>query len=270
MAARSIVRGPTSPIRTMTRPAVMRIDLLDGFAVHLDGVPTDLPPVAQRLVAFVAMHRRALHRSYVAGCLWPNTMERRAAANLRSALWRVNQACSELIAATANHVRLHVDVAVDVRDLESLAYSVLDEIPSPVTFAGMDAMLRADLLPDWADEWVTVERQRIRQLRLHALEALCRQRSAIRQFGHAVHFGLSAVAAEPLRESAQRAVIGAYLAEGNWWDALRQYETYRRLLSEELGVEPSPQIVALVGGASSSSAVGAWPAEDLRHRATTA
>jgi DNA-binding SARP family transcriptional activator len=248
----------------------MRIDLLDGFALHLDGVRADLPPVAQRLVAFVAMHRRALHRSYVAGCLWPDSAERRAAANLRSALWRVKQACSELIAATANHVRLHVDVAVDVRDLESLAYSVLDESPSSVTFARMDAVLRADVLPDWADEWVTVERERIRQLRLHALEALCTQRSAMRQFGHAVHFGLAAVAAEPLRESAHRAVIGAYLAEGNWWNAFRQFETYRRLLADELGVEPSPQIVALLGWDPSATAAGSWPAAGITDSATRA
>jgi DNA-binding SARP family transcriptional activator len=247
MAARSTVRGGAASPLTVLRPGALQLALLDGFALHLDGVRTELPPGAQRLLAFVALSGRAVHRSHLAGRLWPDSTERRAAANLRSALWRVNQACTDLIMARTDHVLLRRDVAVDVRDLESLAYTVLDESPSTATFARMDAVLRADVLPDWTDEWVLVERERIHQLRLHALEALCRQRSAVRQFGHAVHFGLAAVAADPFRESAHRAVIGAYLAEGNRWDAVRQFHTFRRLLADELGVEPSAQLAALVG-----------------------
>ena len=30
-----------------------------------------------------------------------------------------------------------------------------------------------ELLPDWYDDWVLLERERFRQLRLHALDALC-------------------------------------------------------------------------------------------------
>jgi DNA-binding SARP family transcriptional activator len=168
---------------------------------------------------------------------------------------------------------LRGDVAVDIRDLEALAYAVLDESPSTATFARMEAVLRADVLPDWTDEWVTVERERIHQLRLHALEALCVQRSALRQFGHAVHFGLAAVASDPLRESAHRAVIGAYLAEGNWWDAVRQFQTFRRLLVDELGVEPSAELASLVGQARSSTGTAGWPTDRTsgsRRRGTAA
>jgi DNA-binding SARP family transcriptional activator len=259
MAARSTARGGVASPLTMVRPAALQLDLLDGFALHLDGLRTELPPGAQRLLALVALSRRAVHRSHLAGRLWPESTERRAAANLRSALWRVNQACTDLILATTDHVLLRMDVAVDVRDLESLAYAILDENPPAAPFARMDAVLRADVLPDWTDEWVLVERERIHQLRLHALEALCAQRSSTGQFGHAVHFGLTAVAADPFRESAHRAVIGAYLAEGNRRDAVRQFNNFRRLLLDELGVEPSAQLAALVG-VPSPRAAGAWPA----------
>jgi DNA-binding SARP family transcriptional activator len=78
------------------------------------------------------------------------------------------------------------------------------------------------------------------------LEALCEQLTAASQFGLAIHFGLAAVAGEPLRESAHRVVIKAYLAEENHCEALRQYEVYRRLARTELDVEPSSSLKALV------------------------
>ena len=61
----------------------------------------------------------------------------------------------------------------------------------------------------------------------------------------AVEAGLAAVAAEPLRESAHRALIAAHLAEGNRSEAMRQFEFYRMLLGKELGLEPSAMMASL-------------------------
>ena len=97
-----------------------------------------------------------------------------------------------------------------------------------------------ELLPDWYDDWVMIERERLRQLRLHALEIVCRRLAAMRLFGPAVDAGLAAVLDEPLRESAQRALIEAHLAEGNRSEAIRQYNSYRERLYTELRLEPSP------------------------------
>ena len=62
----------------------------------------------------------------------------------------------------------------------------------------------------------------------------------------ALDVGLAAVAGEPLRESAQRALVRVHLAEGNVGEAIRQYRLYRRLLSEQLGIEPSRLMEDLV------------------------
>jgi DNA-binding SARP family transcriptional activator len=96
-----------------------------------------------------------------------------------------------------------------------------------------------DLLPDWYEEWVVVERERYRQLRLHALEALCVELVARQRFAQAVQAALVAVAGEPLRESANLALIRAYLAEGNVCEAMRHYQSFRDLLWDELRVVPS-------------------------------
>jgi len=58
----------------------------------------------------------------------------------------------------------------------------------------------------------------------------------------------TAVAAEPLRESAQRALITAHLAEGNQGEAIRQYRQFQHHLSVELGVQPSIDLQELMRG----------------------
>ena len=103
-----------------------------------------------------------------------------------------------------------------------------------------------ELLPEWFDDWIVVERERLRQVRLHGLEALCDRLSAAGHHSQAVQVGIAAVADEPLRESAQRTLIQAHLAEGNVSEAVRQFQVYRRLLREELGVGPSAALEGLV------------------------
>jgi DNA-binding SARP family transcriptional activator len=43
-------------------------------------------------------------------------------------------------------------------------------------------------------------------------------------------------------------VIEVHLAEGNPAEALRQYESYRRLVRDELGLTPTAEIRSLVAG----------------------
>jgi DNA-binding SARP family transcriptional activator len=112
--------------------------------------------------------------------------------------------------------------------------------PSVDAFAG-------DLLPDWDEDWILFERERLRQLRIHAMEALTRRFIAARRYAEAVDAGLAAVAADVLRESAHRALIEAYLGEGNIADARRQYEQFRSLLWDSLSLQPSADLARLVG-----------------------
>ena len=106
--------------------------------------------------------------------------------------------------------------------------------------------LAGDLLPDWYDDWVLIERERLRQLRLHALESLAIRRLDAGRYGEAAVAALAAVSIEPLRESAQRVLIRIHLAEGNVGEAVRQYRLYRNLLSDEMGLYPSEQIETLL------------------------
>ncbi len=103
-----------------------------------------------------------------------------------------------------------------------------------------------DLLPDWYDDWAVVESEEWRQLRLHALDTLAERLTAAGRYADATSAALAAVKAEPLRETAHASLIRVYVAEGNRAEALAAYERYRAVLKEDLGLEPSPRIEALI------------------------
>lgn len=226
---------------------VAELGLLHGFEVRLGGRSVELPVSVQRLVAFLALHERPLQRLHVAGSLWLDSSEDHANASLRTALWRLGRQDCTLVEASGNQVGLAPGVTVDLHQARAQARRVLRH--EPATAEDLDALCFAgELLPDWYDDWVLVERERFRQLRLHALEELCAELTAAGRFAAAIEAGHASVAAEPLRESAHRLLVVAYLAEGNPGEAIRQYRFFRDLLLSELGLEPSPQMEQLVAG----------------------
>ena len=107
-------------------------------------------------------------------------------------------------------------------------------------------VLSADLLPDWYDDWVLLEGEDWRQLRLHTLEALARQFTTDGRYGDATGAALAAVRADPLRESPHTTLIHAHLAEGNQSEAIREFDRYRAQLRSELGLEPTAELQALI------------------------
>ena len=245
----SLVAAASRPARTErtagTNPAVT-LQLLTTFAVACDGRRVGVPMSVQRLVAFVAVQNRPVLRVHAAGSLWPNTSERRAAANLRSALWRLKRYQHPILDADALELRMSPAVSVDLHVAEVLA----KELVCLRDFEGVvvdPAVLAGDLLPDWYDDWVLIERERFRQVRLHALETICDRLSAAGRTSEALAAGLAALESEPLRESAHRALVRVHLAQGNVIEALRQYRFYCSLV-RRLEIAPSEQMEALVAG----------------------
>lgn len=214
------------------------LTLLDGFQLKRAGTPILLPLAAQRLLAFVAINERSLLRIYVAGKLWPETGEKFACASLRSALWRLLRCCEPApVNASRTHLSLMPHVQVDVQ-AQLDAIRRLDRV-SAGRLDAFVAILDGDLLPDWYDDWVFVERERLRQLRLHALESAAKWLTSIGRYGEAVQAALAALRADPLRETAHRLLVEAHLAEGNRMEAMRQWRLCRRVIWERFAAEPS-------------------------------
>jgi len=145
---------------------------------------------------------------------------------------------------TATHISLGWGVTVDVRTSIAAARRILAK--NDGTLISDAATLSGELLPDWYDDWVVFERERLRELRLHALEALAARWVEERRYAEAVEAALAAVHAEPLRETAQRVLLQAYIAEGNRARAIRHFANYKVLLAQELGIEPARATAALL------------------------
>jgi DNA-binding SARP family transcriptional activator len=225
-----------------------QLDLLGGFRLRDGKTTIRVQPNVQRLLAFLAVNGRPLQRLYVAGRLWTDSSQETANANLRTALWRLRRPDRGLVDVTAKDVSLAAGVVIDLREATARAQRVLaggaqDDDASALIACG-------ELLPDLYDDWIVIERERFRQLRLHALERLCEQCRDAGRFADAVEAGLAAIATEPLRESAHRVLISSYVAEGNLNEARRDYRMYCHVARKQLGIGPSPRLRGLVRGVS--------------------
>ena len=229
---------------------------LDGSIVHLFAGPyvtvgaerCEVPEGSKQLLAFVALRRRRVERRQAAGMLWPLGDEERAAGNLRSALFRLRRAGINVLVADKWSLALGADVLVDLHLTEQWATRLIEGQANGRDLACAPSVADAlDLLPGFYDDWVLMERERIRQRILHALEALSERLAAVGRFADAIEAALLATSAEPLRETAHRALIRAHIAEGNLTEARRSYRAYRDLLYRELGVAPSGDFAACLG-----------------------
>ena len=229
--------GP--PHRRQKEPVDLR--LLGGFELFVGDRSIDLPPGGQRLIALLAMRRRPTLRTLVAGTLWLDGSDQRAAANLRSVLWRLNRNGASLFESDHGRLQLNPAMRVDLHEATTFARRLVSGA-APVEDEGGWRTLRADVLPDWYDDWLTEEREHFHQLRLHALEAVAGKLAAQGRYTEGLDAALAAVTAEPLRESAHRAVIGVHLAEGNAAQAVLQYRRCEHLFATELGIPPPVEI----------------------------
>ncbi|MEU7754884.1 BTAD domain-containing putative transcriptional regulator [Micromonospora sp. NPDC049101] len=236
---------------TAEQPARYALRLLGGFGLERDGRVVAVPQGARRLLAYLGVRQRCA-RSEAAGTLWPGSHEDRARANLRTMLWRLHRVTPEPLVEEDDRLALATGVTSDVAAL-SAAAAVLLGGGSPV--GTVLTVATGELLPGWYDDWVLTERERLRQTRLYALEALAERLTTQGRYGEAVQVALTAVHLEPLRESATRALIAVHLAERNINEAVRRFELFRADLGRELGVAPTPWLERLVQAGRSGTAV---------------
>jgi DNA-binding SARP family transcriptional activator len=219
--------------------------LLGQFRLELGTETVELCRNEQRLLAYLALRRR-VSRTVLAGTLWPEVTEGHARGSLRTTLWKLPRGDPPLIGCCKDALLVNPALRVDVHALTQTALCMVQGSgPAPHAPPPLDLLAAEDLLPGWDEDWVLLERERLRQLRLHALDALAEALVRQGRPALAMEAAWASIRADPLRESAHRAVVSAHLAEDNVAEAVRHYEAFRRLLEEELGVEPSPRFARM-------------------------
>src|SRR5262245_51842307 len=160
-----------------------RLGLLDGFRLEADGRQVHVLASTQRLLALLALHG-PIPRLVAAGTLWPDAPEPQALASLRTTIWRANRLVPHVVTTGKYVIGIGEFVAIDVAELSEHAdRGLLCRHPS-------------ELLPGWYDDWVIFERERLRQVRLHALESAALRLLLEGGYAPALEYALEAVRCE--------------------------------------------------------------------------
>jgi DNA-binding SARP family transcriptional activator len=224
----------------------LRLNLLGGFSVVVHGKSWGVPEGCKRLLGYLGLQNRPQRRSLIAATLWPDKSDQRAAANLRSSLWRLPEPSGgRLVQATGTTLQLAGHLHVDVRATEATGWALVRN-PDAVVGDVDPTPFLLELLPGWYEDWVLFERERLAQLQLHFLEALTHVLIQRHRIADALDVALRLVHVDPLREGSQRALLAVYCAEHNMREAHRQYRRYQHLIRETFGCEPSPSLRTLI------------------------
>lgn len=216
-----------------TRP---RLQLCGTWRLRRYGNAVPVRPNEQRLLALLAL-RGSQPRTQLSGMLWPESSEAQATASLRSAIWRLRRSIPWTLSLARSDLGLGDDLAVDAVELRRAARALIDGSDPTSDAAAWHAELlvqAGELLAGWFDDWALIERERFRQLRVHALEAHAARLATRHRYAEALDAAFTALAAEPFRESSHQLIARIHLTEGNLSEAIRAYQLYHRLLGEEL------------------------------------
>jgi DNA-binding SARP family transcriptional activator len=243
----------------------LHITLLKEVSIRKTALPhTDRRtlPGQQAGAAFahlVMAGERGLTQDELADTVWGDELPATWAPALRGIVSRVRAFVAQAVGAgtdpdllSGRHrryvLRLPPDTVVDLHEaqraideVERILAGAADAVPLGDELAAAVAattQLRAPFLPGCDAEWIDAQRRQLAELRQRGLEISSDAASRSGDGDVAVRLALEAVATGPRRKSAHRRLMDAYRMVGNRAEALRVYQRLRRLLSEEIGVEP--------------------------------
>jgi len=230
------------------------LTLFGGFEARLaDGQLLNLPGQKDRaLLAFLALPPGANHsRDKLASLLWSDRGDQQARDSLKHALTRLRQCLQSAIPPpiVADRQSVRLDSAAVTTDVATFERLLRDGTPEALEHAM--ALYRGDLLDGIGirdsvfDDWLLVERQRLRQLVEEALTKLLTQSLAAGARERAAAAARRLLSLDPLREVACRALMQIHAEQAQTAQALKVYEVLRDRLHRELGVKPEAETVKL-------------------------
>lgn len=242
----------------------LEIRTLGTLSTELDGklVANFKSRKVEALLVYLAYTGRAHPRELLAEFFWPDRTQRQSLANLRGALNSLRQELAPFLDITRRAVGLRAakPVWVDALDLQRRLEEVGNSDGECAPLSATDAaaltsaltLYRGDFLEGFFvsdsrafEDWAAFERDRLRRSVIaarHALLCYALDHALVTEgIAHATQLLLL----DPLHEGANSHLMRLLAQAGQRSEALAQYEKYVHLLDDELGIEPSPAIVAL-------------------------
>ncbi|CAN7667182.1 alpha/beta fold hydrolase [Mesorhizobium sp. LjNodule214] len=229
----------------MTGP---HLHLLGGF--DFAGVGAAVPVFSRKaraMVAYLALQSgHSQSREKLATLLWGVNSETQARMSLRQAVSSVRKAMHASggrFMTDGDNVALHLDgLDFDVARFEALAARpALEDLEQALLVYRGDLLDGFGLKAEPFEDWLRIERERLRAMAVAALDRLVAHYSATNDPASCVRAATRLLAMEPLREDIHRALMRAYAAQGRINLALKQYEHCRDALQRELKLQPEPE-----------------------------
>ncbi|MEW5988495.1 MAG: bacterial transcriptional activator domain-containing protein, partial [Chloroflexota bacterium] len=232
----------------------LKLALLGGAQVTLGGKPLTgfVSNKCQALLFYLAVTGRPHLRPSLAALLWGDLPDEDASSNLRKSLTNLRHLLDPYLLITRHTVEFNLnspywlDVTAfekgvsEVQGTQGTKGTALNSPNSPNSFNSLHEVVELyhgeflagfnvrDALP--FEEWVVVERERLREQALSALDALALRSVDSGNYGEAIHYTTRLLALDPWREEAHRRLMLLLARTGQRPAALAQYETCRRLL----------------------------------------
>ena len=243
----------------------MRLTLTGAPVLEADGIRLEVREFGGRklrlLLAVLVLERhRPMHRDEIADVLWPGNLPTTWAPALRGLVSKVRmlltatgEPAGGAVTQAFGSYQMELPPPVDV-DVESAASEVeraeralrAGEYADACTAAVAAAsIVRRPFLAGEEGRWVERQRLLLQSLQTRALHVLGEGRLERGQLERALSAATEAIRVAPFNDAGHRQLMRAHAAAGNWAEALRDYERYRALLVEELGVDPSPDTQSL-------------------------
>jgi DNA-binding SARP family transcriptional activator/predicted ATPase len=232
----------------------LNLGVLGGFRLErADGRPVALPTKKTKaLLAYLVLNGgQPQSRAKLATLLWEDSDEPRARESLRQTLSLLRKALSPAHAgaliAREDAVAFETGaLAVDVIEFKRLVAS-----GEPAQLDKAAQLYRGEFLEGFDlrasefESWLGMERQRLKEKALAALEKLLAHHVASNGIEPGITIATRLLSLDPLRESAHRSLMEFYRKQGRHAAALRQYRICAEALKKELGVEPDAATRAL-------------------------
>jgi DNA-binding SARP family transcriptional activator/tetratricopeptide (TPR) repeat protein len=226
----------------------LQLALLGGIQVRLDaGRPIDLPSRSQALLAYLALQPGVAHpREKLATLLWADAPASRARHSLRQTLLSMRQLFAR---GDVPGLRDHggtLTLEPDAIDVDAHTFERLVSEGTPESLGRAAAHYRGELLEGLTvqsppfEEWLMVERERLRELALDVLARLLAHHERTGAVEAAVQSAIQLLGIDPGQEPVHRLLMRLYVRQDRRSAALRQYQLCAASLQRELGVEPEP------------------------------
>lgn len=228
----------------------LQLTLLGGFAIRRSPGPAVAVPrkKAQALLAYLALHPSESHpRDRLAALLWGDASDERARQSLRQSLSALRRVLGEAQAHRLCAGGETVALEPGVLEVDVLAFERLVAEGTPEALERATELYRGDFLEGLGvretpfEEWLVIERERLRELALEALAKLLAHWTKAGLIEPAIQTAGRLLGLDPLQEPAHRALMRLYVRQERRGAALHQYQFCAEVLERELGVEPEPE-----------------------------